>query len=210
MPTTGELPTRRIEPRDEPEATRNLILQAAIVAASVHGVARVSMSDVARTAGLSRPTLYRYFPSKHDLLAAALLTETTTLVSRVIEAVATIDDPAEAIETGVLVALRLTREHPLLDRTVRTEPEVLVPVLVAESDPGTPNVLGMVRAVVQSLLAAKLPALDTVTCRRLADLLARLLLSYAVNPPDDPPEVVACSLAAMVTVGVLNTAIATP
>lgn len=200
----------RPEPADEPEATRNLILHATIVAASVHGVARVSMTDVARTAGLSRPTLYRYFPSKDDLLAAALLTETTTLVSRVIEAVATIDDPAEAIETGVLVALRLTREHPLLDRTVRTEPEVLVPVLVAESDPGTPNVLGMVRTVVETLLASKLPDLDTVTCRRLADLLARLLLSYAVNPPDDPPEVVAHSLATMLTLGVLTKESPTP
>ena len=186
-----------------PDSTRDAILVAAVEAASIHGVARLSMTDVAKAARLSRPTLYRYFPSKEDLLAAALLRETMALVSEVAAAVGPITDPRDAIEAGVLVTLRLVREHPLLDRIVRTEPETLVPVLVAEGDPAVPSFPTIIRGTVAALLAAKLPDLDEVRLRRLADVLARLLVSYSVNAPDDPPEVVAASIADLVTSGVL-------
>jgi hypothetical protein len=39
------------------------------------------------------------------------------------------------------------------------------------------------------------------SCRRVADMLARLLISYALNAPDDPPEVVAEVLAAVMVDG---------
>jgi AcrR family transcriptional regulator len=208
--------------------TREQILAAAVTAASVHGVSRLSMTDVARTAGVSRPTLYRYFASKQDLLAAALLAETTVLVSKVIEAVAPLDDPREAIEMGILVTLRLAREHPLLDRIVRTEPESLVPVLVAELDPTSPSVLAVVRQTVEALLTAKMPGgatssegssegssestdpassatgLAPTDIRRLADVLTRLLISYVVNAPDESPELVASSVSTILALGALT------
>jgi TetR/AcrR family transcriptional regulator, repressor for uid operon len=186
--------------------TREQILAAAVAAASTHGVARLSMTDVARTAGISRPTLYRYFDSKQDVLAAALLAETATLVSQVIEAVAPLDDPAEAIEMGILVTLRLAREHPLLDRIVRTEPESLVPLLVAEVDAVGPSVLSVVRQTVEALLSAKVSAtgLDAADTRRLADVLTRLLISYVVNAPDEPPELVASSVSTILALGALT------
>jgi AcrR family transcriptional regulator len=162
------------------------------------------MTDVARSAGVSRPTLYRYFGSKEDLLAAALLAETTVVVAQVIEAVAPIDDPRQAIEMGVLVTLRLARAHPLLDRIVRTEPESLVPVLVAEVDAAGPSVLSVVRQTVEALLVAKVPGLDAPDIHRLADVLTRVLISYVVNAPDEPPELVASSVATFLTVGALT------
>ena len=36
---------------------------------------------------------------------------------------------------------------------------------------------------------------DVVVHRRFADIVTRLLVSYAVSAPDDPPEVVAASIA---------------
>jgi hypothetical protein len=47
----------------------------------------------------------------------------------------------------------------------------------------------------------KIPALDDVARRRIADLLARLVVSYALSAPDDPPEIVADLLAAVVVGG---------
>lgn len=185
------------------DETRRRILEAAVEAASVHGVARLSMSDVARTAGLSRPTLYRYFASRDELFAAALLSETQALVAQVVAELADVHDPRDAIERGILAALRLTREHPLLDRIVRTEPEVLVPVLVAEGDPGVPGFPALVRAAVEALLATRVADPDPVRSRRRADVIARLVLSYAVSAPDDPPEVVAASVADFVALGTL-------
>ena len=188
------------------DETRRRILEATVEAASVHGVARLSMSDVARTAGLSRPTLYRYFASRDDLFAAALLAETQALVAEVVAELAEVQDPREAIERGILATLRLTREHPLLDRIVRTEPEVLVPVLVAEGDPGVPGFPAVVRAAVEALLATRVADPDPVRSRRRADVIARLLLSYAVSAPDDPPEVVAATVADFVVLGALPAA----
>ncbi len=46
------------------------LLDAGLEAATIHGIAKLSMGDVARRAGLSRQTLYRYFPSKDALVAA--------------------------------------------------------------------------------------------------------------------------------------------
>lgn len=202
--TTEPSMDRDLQPGDPAgDDTRSRILDAAVAAASVHGVARLSMSDVARTVGLSRPTLYRYFSSREDLLAAALLAETQTLVGQVVTELDGVTDPREAIERGILATLRLTREHPLLDRIVRTEPEVLVPVLVAEGDPGVPGFPAVVRAAVEALLATRVADPDPVRSRRRADVIARLVLSYAVSAPDDPPEVVAASVAEFVALGAL-------
>ena len=176
---------------------RERILRAAVEAAAVHGVSRLSVADVAKRAGLSRPTLYKHFASRDDLVAAAVHREAGAMVAAVDAVVEGIDDPRAALEAGVLSALRLVRDHPLLDRVVRTEPEVLVPLLTTDDG----MVLAAVRAPVEQMVSSKFPLLDVVASRRLADMLTRLLVSYALSAPDDPPEVVAALVAALLADG---------
>ena len=52
-------------------ARRRQILDAAVALFSERGFARTSMSDVVRESGLSMGAVYRYFPSKVDLVIAA-------------------------------------------------------------------------------------------------------------------------------------------
>jgi AcrR family transcriptional regulator len=52
------------------EATRRRLLEAARLGLSRFGTRKLSMTDVADLAGVTRPTLYRYFPSKEALIAA--------------------------------------------------------------------------------------------------------------------------------------------
>ena len=177
---------------------RERILSAALKTATVHGIARLSVGDVARTAGLSRQTVYKYFPSKDALIAAVVLNEASELVSQVVAAADAVDDPRSALEAAILAALVVPREHPLLDRLVRTEPETLLPLLSVDGGP----VMGLVRPVVEEIVGRKLPDLSPVQTRRLADVITRLLVSYAIAAPDDPPEVVAASVAALLTGGV--------
>jgi AcrR family transcriptional regulator len=179
---------------------RDRILAAAVEAAAVHGLARLSVADVAKRAGLSRPTLYKHFPSKDALVAAAVQREATAMIDAVAVVVDGIDEPRAALEAGMLLALHLVRRHPLLDRVVRTEPEALVPLLTTDASPVT----AAIREPVERMVTRKLPHLDVVVVRRLADMLARLVVSYALNPPDDPPEVVAAVLAATITDGVMT------
>ena len=50
----------------------NRICQAAFACFHRVGVERTTMSDVAREAGITRPTLYKYFRNKTDVLFTAI------------------------------------------------------------------------------------------------------------------------------------------
>jgi AcrR family transcriptional regulator len=184
----------------EDSPTRDRLLDAAVDAAAIHGLARLSVGDVAKQAGLSRQTLYKHFASRDELVEQAVLRETASLVAEILaaEAAAPDDDPTASLEAAILATLRLTREHPLLDRLVRTEPEALLPLLVGDVGPVT----GAVRSIVEQIVRQRIPGLTDVETRRAADVVTRLLVSYAVSAPDDPPEVVATFVASVVTNGV--------
>jgi len=165
------------------------LLDAALEAATIHGISKLSMGDVARRADLSRQTLYRHYPSKDTLVAAVVTAETSKLIEQVVAAALAETEPQASLEAGLLTALTVLRDHPLLDRLVRTEPEALLPLLTTDSSP----VMVQVRSVVEAILTEGNPDLpqEPVAMRRFADVVTRLLISYAVSAPDDPPEVVA-------------------
>ena len=177
------------------------LLDATIEAAAIHGLSKLSVGDVAKHAGLSRQTLYKHFASKDALVAAAVLRESHTMVAAIVAAAERHDDIESALEAGILTTLLLTREHPLLDRLIRTEPEALLPLLLSDAGPVTMAV----RSVVEAIVATRVPAFSALELRRIADLLSRLLISYAVSAPDDPPEVVAHFMAALLSGGILAT-----
>ena len=165
------------------------LLDAALEAATIHGISKLSMGEVARRADLSRQTLYRHYPSKDTLVAAVVTAETGKLIEQVVAAALTETEPQASLEAGLFTALTVLRDHPLLDRLVRTEPEALLPLLTTDSSP----VMVQVRGVVEAILTEGNPELaqEPVAMRRFADVVTRLLISYAVSAPDDPPEVVA-------------------
>src|SRR4030095_16370991 len=111
------------------------ILAAAVEPASIHGITRLSVADVAKRAGLSRPTLYKRYPSKDALVSAAIVREAARIITAVQQAVDAVDrgeGGTAALIAGLGTALCQLREHPLLARIVRTEPEMLVPALTAD------------------------------------------------------------------------------
>jgi AcrR family transcriptional regulator len=176
---------------------RERIMAAGLAAAEDHGISRLSMGDVAKAAGVSRQTVYRYFPAKESLVAAVVEHEAAELIARVVDAANGIDDPTAALQAALGAALRGVRDHALLDRLLRTEPEMLLPLLTGRASP----VMDQVRQIAELVLGARLPDLDPAELHRFADVIARLLISYAVNPPDDEPEVLAASVATILTLG---------
>ena len=189
--------------------TRDTILDAAVEGAALYGLAKLSMSDIASLAGISRPTLYKHFSSKDDLVAAAVQREAVRLVGTVLEAAQEQADPAAALEAAVVMALRQTREHPLLDRIIGSEPETLLPYLTTDriggDGGGGAAVLLFVRTAAEALVREHLgDSLDELLIRRLADMVARLLVSYAISAPDDRPEVVASTIVTILLGGALN------
>jgi AcrR family transcriptional regulator len=86
------------------------ILAAAGKAIEDHG-ADFSISDVARTVGVTRQTVYRYFPSTEALLVAAAVHAVDGFLQRLAAHVAGVTDPADAVTEAVATALEwLPRE----------------------------------------------------------------------------------------------------
>lgn len=54
------------------DATRTKILEAALECFGQLGIAKTNLQDVARAAGISRGTVYRYFPERRALIDAAI------------------------------------------------------------------------------------------------------------------------------------------
>lgn len=175
------------------------LLDAALEVAAVHGLSRLSVGDVAKRAGLSRQTLYKHFGSREDLIAQMVLREAGAMVEEIIAAAEAHEDPLASLEAAIVRALEVVRDHPLLDRLLATEPEALLPLLVD----GEGSVLDAVDLVARQMLEARLPELSEPQVRAGADLLSRMLVSYAVRPPSQEPAVVARVLSTAIVAGVV-------
>jgi len=58
------------DPGDPDDPMRERILRATFKVLCRHGYGKLNLSDVAAQAGISRPTFYKFFSSKDDLLSA--------------------------------------------------------------------------------------------------------------------------------------------
>ncbi|TQF74803.1 TetR/AcrR family transcriptional regulator [Rhodococcus spelaei] len=101
--------------RDERiEAAAERILDAAAELFVERGVATTGMAEVAKAAGCSRATLYRYFDSRRALHLAFVHREARRLGDRVAAEVAGIADPGERITEATLAAVREVRQTSTL------------------------------------------------------------------------------------------------
>ncbi|BCI55310.1 TetR family transcriptional regulator [Mycolicibacterium litorale] len=90
-------------PASDEEAVER-ILAAAGRAIDERG-ADLSIADVARTLGVTRQTVYRYFPSTEALLVEAAVHAASGFLDRLAEHVHGITDPAEAVTEAIATAL---------------------------------------------------------------------------------------------------------
>ena len=87
---------------DEEAITR--ILDAAGKAIDARG-ADFSISDVARTLGVTRQTVYRYFPSTDALLQASAQRAATDFLDRLADHLQGVTDPVDAVAEAIATAL---------------------------------------------------------------------------------------------------------
>jgi len=95
-------------PGDDAEARRRLI-EATLRCSERFGPERVTLGDVAEEAGVTRPTVYRYFDTGEELLRAAFVVATGGILERT---VAHARSFAEAGERFVEAFVYLWREIP--------------------------------------------------------------------------------------------------
>jgi len=103
-------PDRRAVRRQE---TIDEILAAAVELMAKHGVAALSLAEVARRVGVRPPSLYQYFPSKlavYDALFARGMHDLDVAVRSAVEAVA---DPVARIRAGAEAYVAWSVAHPV-------------------------------------------------------------------------------------------------
>jgi AcrR family transcriptional regulator len=84
--------------RDE---RQDAILQAAQSLIAEQGVEAVSMAELAKATGLSRPAIYQYFASKDHVLAELVINEMADLSNAIDEHIAKFEDPMERIRIWI-------------------------------------------------------------------------------------------------------------
>ncbi|MEB3021025.1 TetR/AcrR family transcriptional regulator [[Mycobacterium] crassicus] len=96
------------------ELAAEKILDAAEKLFAEHDPGSVGMNEIARAAGCSRATLYRYFESRDTLYTAYVHRWANTLYHELTQRLAAIEDPAQRLVTGITESLALVRGNPAL------------------------------------------------------------------------------------------------
>ncbi|MGX6447256.1 TetR/AcrR family transcriptional regulator [Patulibacter sp. S7RM1-6] len=176
--------------RPGPDAVRDRILAAAAEGFRSTGVRRTSVNDIARRADVGRMTIYRRFPHREGLVAAALLREVRIELAAIGAVIVAITDVEDQLVEGFARAIVAARTHPILARLRETEPEDLVRRLTVDGA----TTLEICRRFVGSFLRAAIDAgrLRPMDVDAVAELLARIGISLCSLPatalPVDDPE----------------------
>lgn len=96
------------------EAAADRILDAAGELYTDRDQDSVGMNEIARAAGCSRATLYRYFENREALQTAYVHRETHQLSRQISFQISGIDSPQERLVSSILAVLRMVRENPAL------------------------------------------------------------------------------------------------
>jgi AcrR family transcriptional regulator len=100
------------------------ILEGALRAVARRGLQKVSMSDIGDTAAVSRGTLYRYFASRDDVLAALPDYMLRQFERRLEAAVAEHPDPEDRLRIVMEVIVDYADTAPEALRLIQAEPEL--------------------------------------------------------------------------------------
>jgi AcrR family transcriptional regulator len=150
-------------------SSRERILAATAEVLGRNGMSKMSLSEVALQAGVSRPTLYRWFADKRELLDAFVVWERQYYERAVADA--TTDLPAcERLDAALQVIVEYQQSYPGL-RMIDIEPAQVIRRLA--------RVIPMMRQRLERLATGPDPALAVSTAVRVA------ISHYLVRSDDD-------------------------
>jgi AcrR family transcriptional regulator len=161
------------------ELLRETLLDAALDEVRRRPWSEVTMSDVARAAGVSRQTLYKEFGSRDAFVSALTLREADRFLGAVEQAVrANLDDPSRALAAAFGVFMGASAENPLVLAVFRGGSDELLELVTTRGQP-------LVEYAVDRLAAVMTSAWSQASerdCQLLSECLVRLGISYMTLP----------------------------
>ncbi len=166
--------------------TLSRIMDGALLALARRGVRKLSMSDVGTQSGISRGTLYRYFKSKEDLLAAIAVHVEKGLLDELVQAVDRRPELEARVQVVVEAMVYFSRTHPEAAQVIAIEPGFGIEFIR--------RVFPEFVAVAEQLLAPALeltPAVrnGTTSSAELSELILRVAASTFFIPAVDIDEI---------------------
>ncbi len=165
-----------LSPVDAPPAER--IVDATLRCVARWGLAKTTVDDVAREAGVSRATLYRLFPGGRDaVLDGVVSVECQRFFRRLDGIVAGAGSLEDLLVTGIVEAATTLAGHAPLQFLLAHEPEAILPHLAFQ------RMDSPLRAVAATAGPYLEPWLgDPEAAARGAEWIARILFSYLAAP----------------------------
>lgn len=119
---------------DDEEARRRL-LDAAGRCIVRRGNAQIRMAEVADEAGVSRSTVYRYFPNRDEVLLGLMLARVDTALGELVGALGHPDDPARSLPEMVLARVESVAGNALNEALFAAESTAVPAALQLGSEP---------------------------------------------------------------------------
>jgi AcrR family transcriptional regulator len=152
-------------------------LEATLTCIARGGMKGFTVEDVAVEAGLSRATLYRWFPGGRDQLVGETVTwEVGRFFTRLADAIDDSPDFRVRLERGLAFAHRTLRDHEAFQRAMASDEGEIQSRLAGIA----PIVIGVIRSYLEPLLQQE-ALVDGVSPVEAADHLARLIGSMIVD-----------------------------
>lgn len=176
------------------------ILEGALRALGRHGVDKLGMSAVSRSAGVSRATLYRYFPTREDLLAALVQYEHDRFDKGLEAALAGAGEGR--LDAMLDYVFRYLRDHPALQRLIEDEPGFVLSYIRQQ----LPFLRRAMQRSMGSALEQSIPVRHgSATPAQLVDILLHVLVSNFLVP-DHEQDALADAMKSVVGVSASTTA----
>jgi AcrR family transcriptional regulator len=166
--------------------TEERILIAALGLIGRQGVQRLGMAQIADAAGVARGTLYRYFPSRDHVLAAAADYDEVRFRAGLDEVLASVRTPEERIGAFVGYAFDFIRSHPARP-LFESEPGFVLSYLLDHLPAMRGELIGRLGDALDTVPAVRNGYLDR---ERLADVIVRLFVSSWIIPETDEASLV--------------------
>lgn len=130
-------------PATTAETMRARILEAAAEVLTQLPLSKITMDDIARTAGIARQTIYKHFANRDALIVALLVDETERTHRPALEALHMTGRSPEHVTRMILEQIRLASDWVLLSRTFDPRLAPRIAELVLSSDALTECVNGI-------------------------------------------------------------------
>jgi AcrR family transcriptional regulator len=162
------------------ELLRNTLLDGASKELATRPWSEITMSEIARAAGVSRQTVYNEFGSRPVFAQALVLREAGRFIDAVQSTIAAnAEDPRLALQATFELFLTVAAENPLVNAIVSGEgADELIALFTTRGE----TLVEMASARLTDVLLASWPAVAADDAELIGECLVRLAISYAALP----------------------------